>query len=77
MNARKNLNKTLEIILRWHRARQSRGSRAHVNKGKPAGTKRPAVKGMSRGLSERKQLIEPACPAIKTVYSIHIEIQLF
>ena len=39
MNARKNLNKTLEIILRRHRVRQSRGSRPHVNKGKPAGTK--------------------------------------
>ena len=49
INARKTLtkrvNKTLEIILRWHHARQSRGSRAHVNKGKPAGTKRPAVTG--------------------------------
>lgn len=30
------------------------------------------VKGMSRGLSERKQLIEPACPAVETVYSVHI-----
>ena len=28
--------------------RQSRGSRAHVNKGKPAGTKRPAVTGNDR-----------------------------
>ena len=34
-------------------------------------------KAMSRGVSERKQLIEPACPAVETFYSVHIEIQLF
>ena len=44
----KRVKNTLEIILRWHRARQSRGSRAHVNKGKPAGTKTPAVPGNDR-----------------------------
>ena len=48
INARKNLNKTLEIILRWHRARQSRGSRPHFNKGKPAGTERLAITGNVR-----------------------------
>ena len=44
----KRVNKTLEIISWWHRARQSRGSRAHVNKGKPAGAGRPAVTGNDR-----------------------------
>ena len=32
---------------------------------------------MSRGLSERKQLTVPACPAVETSYSVRIEIQLF
>ena len=45
---RKRVNKTLEIILRWHRARQSRGFRSRVNKGKPAGIKRPTVTGNDR-----------------------------
>ena len=47
-NLNKTVNKKLEIILWWHRARQSRGSRAHVNRGKPAGAGRPAVTGNDR-----------------------------
>ena len=39
-----------------YRARQSRGSRAHVNKGKPAGTKRLAVTGNDRSRTFQLQL---------------------
>ena len=65
------------MVLRCARAKRARELRYEVIRHRFTHVRNDRVKAMSRGLSERKQLTVPACPAVETSYSVHIEIQLF